>query len=45
MRTGKNPKMFNKVESIQNINRLQGLVDGGRMNKLKVEGKNKGASN
>ena len=41
LRTGKNPKLFNKLESIQAINRIQPLIDGGRKNKLKVDGKDK----
>lgn len=38
LRTGKNPKLLNRLESIQAINRIQPLIDGGRMNKLKVDG-------
>ena len=34
LRTGKNPKLFNKLESIQNINRIQPLIDGGKDLKL-----------
>lgn len=34
LRTGKNPKLFNRLESIQNINRMQPLLDGGRDMKL-----------
>jgi hypothetical protein len=41
LRTGKNPKMFNKIESIVAINKIQPLVDGGRNNKLKIEDKDK----
>lgn len=36
LRTGKNPKLFCKLDSIKSINSLHPLLDGGRKNKLKI---------
>lgn len=41
MKTGKNPKLFNKIESITMIKKLQPLYDGGRSHKLRIDDKDR----